>query len=163
MAKAQVKEAWEMELEQAEAQRLAANNAAVQKAAEASAAIAVQKASEVARAKLAMASSEYQEQVAKEVAAETGKAKRQTARSKAKGGFSPLGHRNGSQGAQMDEAILEHIRLKNSRPKAKDLIAIAPELAEFPLDRIKGHVRHVWKKHSHLLPTHLQEAPDPEK
>jgi len=135
-------------LEQAEANRIAANQAALQKAAEASKQAVAERAAESAAASLKLASAEYQKEVAQEVAKASGAVKRQKARESKRGQFSLLGHRAGSQGFQFDEAAIGYINAYGKFPEAEELVKFAPELVEYPLSRVKGHLAHVRAKHA---------------
>jgi len=152
---AMLSKADEQALAKAEAARIAANQAALAKAVESAAAQAAVRSSEAAVASLKVASSEYQEAVAKEVAKALGQAKREVARQAKRGGYSLLGHRAGSQGFQMDEAACAFIRAHGKWPSAAELVAFAPELVEYDLSRVKGHLAHVRAKHADDIRKHF--------
>lgn len=143
------------QFERLEQGRVAALNAAVSAAAQK----ASERAQEAAAVALAQAAAEYQKEVSGAVvegSKSAGKARRERQRAANFGKNSALGHRAGSEGYDMDQFILQFITAKKMWPNAEALVKFAPELVEFPLARVRGHLAHIVKEHKGSIPADVR-------
>jgi len=156
-------------LQKAEEARLASNQAALALAVEVAAETHAVRVAEAAQAResqakaealaaLEAASAEHQAEVAKEMARTIGQQRREQARTTKRGQYSPLGHREGTEGAQMDYSILAFIAARGEWPSDEALIAFDPAMLEFRPGRVRDHIKHVVRKHRDSIPAHVRPA-----
>jgi hypothetical protein len=112
---------------------------------------------EKAREGLAAGSQAYQLEQAPIIEKAMEKAQRQAQKEGRPGGYSCFGHRLGSEGAQMDQALEGFHRAfpEKAYPDAKSLKDYAGKAGfAFPyaINRIRGHLNHLLSKHNESLP-----------